>query len=67
LPTNLQDVFAAVAKHANGIPLKDLKVAKLSTKTLHWLVRQLCKHEYLRTKGEDKPESKKTTKKEEQK
>jgi hypothetical protein len=60
LPTNLQDVFAAIAKHANGISLKDVKVAKLSTKTAHWLIRQLCKNEFLLVKVEEKPETKKT-------
>lgn len=67
LPQNLQDVFAAVEKHKDGVALKDLKVPKLSAKTLAWLVRQLCKHEYIRPKAEEKPESKKTTKKEGQK
>ena len=66
LPTNLQDVFAAIAKHAGGVSLKDLKVAKLGDKTLHWLVRQLCKHEYVRVKAEEKPESKKTVAKKEE-
>jgi hypothetical protein len=51
LPTNLQEAFAAIAKHANGIALRDLKVAKLSEKTKHGLIRQLCKHEYVGVKG----------------
>ena len=63
LPTNLQDVFAAIAKHTNGISLKDVKVAKLSTKTAHWLIRQLCKNEYVRAKAEDKPQPEKASKK----
>ena len=67
LPQNLQDLLAAVEKHKDGVALKDLKVPKLSAKTLAWLVRQLCKHEYIRVKAEEKPESKKTTKKEGQK
>jgi hypothetical protein len=67
LPTNLQAVFAAIAKHANGIALKDLKVTKLSEKTKHWLIRQLCKHEYVRVKAEEKPEPKKAVAKKEEK
>jgi hypothetical protein len=67
LPTNLQEVFAAIAKHASGVSLKDLKVAKLGDKTLHWLVRQLCKHEYVRVKAEEKPGPKKAVAKKEEK
>jgi hypothetical protein len=67
LPTNLQEVFAAIAKHANGISLRDVKVAKLSEKTTHWLIRQLCKHEYVRVKAEEKPEPKKAVAKKEEK
>lgn len=67
LPTNLQEVFAAVAKHAKGISLRDVKVAKLSEKTTHWLIRQLCKHEYVQAKVEEKPESKKALAKKEEK
>ena len=65
LRQNLQDVFAAVEKHKDGIALKDLKVAKLGEKTLHWLVRQLAKHEFIRCKAEEKTEPKKAAKKEE--
>ena len=65
LPQNLQDVFSAVEKHKDGIALKDLKVAKLGEKTLHWLVRQLAKHEFIRCKAEEKAEPKKPAKKEE--
>lgn len=65
LPKNLQDVFAAVGRHANGTPLKTLKVTGLGTKTLHWLVRQLAKHEFIRCKAEEKAEPKKAAKKEE--
>jgi hypothetical protein len=67
LPTNLQEVFAAIAKHANGISLRDVKVAKLSEKTTRWLIRQLCKHEYVRAKVEEKPETKKAVAKKEEK
>jgi hypothetical protein len=67
LPTNLQDVFAAVAKHKNGIALKDLKVPNLGAKTTQWLTRQLCKHEYVRAKAEEKPEPKKVVAKKEAK
>jgi hypothetical protein len=56
LPQNLQDIFAAVEKHKDGIPLKELKVPKLGAKTLHWLVRQLAKHEFLRVKPEKEAE-----------
>lgn len=35
------------------------KVAKLGTRTLHWLVRQLAKHEFVRVKAEEKPVLKK--------
>jgi hypothetical protein len=48
LPENLRQVFEAIGKHASGVPLKDLKVAKLGGKTLQWLVRKLCKHGYVR-------------------
>lgn len=61
LPQNLQDVFAAVEKHKDGVALKELKVAKLGEKKLHWLVRQLAKHEFLRVKAEEKPEPKKAS------
>jgi hypothetical protein len=63
LPQNLQDVFQAVEKYKDGIALRDLKIAKLSTKTTHWLVRQLAKHEFLRVKAEDKPPKKPTVSK----
>jgi hypothetical protein len=56
LPQNLQDVFAEVSKHADGIPLKSLRVGKMSTKYRSWMVRQLAKHEFLRVKAEEKPE-----------
>src|ERR1700732_3537546 len=55
LPQNLQDVFATVEKHKDGIALKDLKVTGLGKKTLAWLCRQLAKHEFLRVKAEEKP------------
>jgi len=67
LPANLQTVFQAIAKHASGVSLRDLKVPKLGDKTLHWLVRQLCKHEYVRVKAEEKPEPKKAVAKKEEK
>ena len=59
LPKNLQEVFQAVEKHKDGVALKDLKVGKMDTRYLAWLCRQLCKHEYLRAKAEEKPEPKK--------
>jgi hypothetical protein len=46
------------------VSLKNLKVPTLGDKTLHWLVRQLCKHEYVRVKAEEKPETKTAAKKE---
>jgi hypothetical protein len=58
LPKNLREVFEAVGKHAEGVALKSLKVGKMAPKYLHWLVRQLAKHEFLRVVVE-KPESKK--------
>jgi hypothetical protein len=58
LPQNLQDVFAEVSKHADGISLKSLRVGKMSTKYRSWMVRQLAKHEFLRVKAEEKPEPK---------
>jgi uncharacterized protein YejL (UPF0352 family) len=61
LPTNLQEVIAVVEKHSSGVALKNLKVGKMAPKYLQWLVRQLCKHEFLRAKGEVKPEPKKET------
>jgi hypothetical protein len=67
LPENFRQVFEAIGKHANGVPLKDLKVAKLGEKTLHWLVRQLCKHGYVRAQAEKKPEPKKAVAKKEEK
>ncbi len=61
LPKNLQEVFAAVEKHKDGVALKSLRVGKMDARYLAWLCRQLCKHEYLRAKAEDKPEPKKAT------
>jgi hypothetical protein len=63
LPKNLQEVFEAVERHKDGVALKDLKVGKMDTRYLAWLCRQLCKHEYLRAKAEEKPEPKKAVKK----
>ena len=58
LPANLQAVFEAVGKHASGVSLDDLKVPKLGEKTLSWLVRQLCKHSYIRAEAEPKKSAK---------
>jgi hypothetical protein len=59
LPANLQAVFEAIAKHnSHGVSLKDLKVPKLGAKTLNWLVRQLCKHSYVRAEAEPKKPAK---------
>ena len=57
LPQNLQDVVAAIAKHSGGVPLKSLEDAKLSAKTLAWLVRQLCKHGFVKAVAEERPET----------
>jgi hypothetical protein len=67
LPKNLREVVEAVGKHADGVALKSLKVGKMAPKYLHWLVRQLAKHEFLRVKVEEKPETKKTVAKKEEK
>jgi hypothetical protein len=59
LPANLQAVFEAIEKHnSHGVSLKDLKVPKLGAKTLNWLVRQLCKHSYVRAEAEPKKPAK---------
>ena len=55
-----------VGKHAEGVALKGLKVGKMAPKYLHWLVRQLAKHEFLRV-AEEKPEPKKAVAKKEEK
>jgi hypothetical protein len=67
LPENLQEVVAAIAKHSGGVSLRSLKVAKLSPKTLAWLVRSLCKHGFLNAQAEEKPEPKKAVAKKEEK
>jgi hypothetical protein len=67
LPKNLREVFEAVGKHAEGVALQSLKVEKMAPKYLHWLVRQLAKHEFLRVKAEEKPEPKKALAKKEEK
>jgi hypothetical protein len=67
LPKNLREVFEAVGKHAEGVALQSLKVGKMAPKYLHWLVRQLAKHEFLRVKAEEKPEPKKAVAKKEEK
>jgi hypothetical protein len=66
LPKNLREVVEAVGKHAVGVALKSLKVGKMAPKYLHWLVRQLAKHEFLRVVVE-KPETKKTVAKKDEK
>ena len=58
LPANLQAVFEAIGKHTSGVSLDDLKVPKLGAKTLNWLVRQLCKHSYVRAEAEPKKPAK---------
>jgi hypothetical protein len=59
LPKNLREVFEAVGKQTDGVALKSLKVGKMAPKYLHWLVRQLAKHEFLRVVEEKPPEPKK--------